>query len=197
MLEVLYETGGFRMGVMQSRDTLDDLMREPGKAELIGGRIVRFMPTGYRPGRVAFTIARRLDDFARTIARGVVCTDGTGFAVPELSSGRESFSPDAAYYDGPLPPDEMDFIKGPPTFAVEVRSKSDYGPVAEASIAAKRADYFEAGTLVVWDVDPQAKTIRSYRSDAPDSPATFGPGDRADAEPALPGWRVVVDDLLA
>ena len=38
--------------------------REPGKAELIGGRIVRLMPTGRRPNRIAFQIARSLDDFA-------------------------------------------------------------------------------------------------------------------------------------
>src|SRR3989442_1741661 len=46
----------------------------------------------------------------------------------------------------------MGFIQGPPTFAVEVRSESDYGPAADAQVGAKRADYFLAGTLVVWDV---------------------------------------------
>ena len=44
--------------------TLDDLAREPGKAELIGGRIVRLMPTGRRPNRVAGRIFRSLADFA-------------------------------------------------------------------------------------------------------------------------------------
>ena len=29
--------------------------------------------------------------------------DGVGFAIPEISSTRESFCPDAAYYDGLLP----------------------------------------------------------------------------------------------
>jgi Uma2 family endonuclease len=202
MIEIGYnvgspdETGGFQMGVMQSRATLDDLMREPGKAELIGGRIVRFMPTGLRPNQVAAEIFVSLRAYARASGKGVASTDGLGFAVPELSSGRESFSPDAAYYDGPLPPDVMDFIKGPPTFAVEVRSKTDYGPAAEVTITAKRADYFEAGTLVVWDVDPEALTILSYRSDAPDHPTTFGPGDRAHAEPATTGWTIEVDELF-
>src|SRR5213078_1776946 len=37
--------------------------------------------------------------------------------------------------------------------AVEVRSKSDYGPKAERAMAAKRAEYFAARTQVVWDVD--------------------------------------------
>lgn len=133
----------------RTRATLADRMAEPGKAELIGGRVVPLLPTGYRPNRVAARIFRSLDDHAVAIGRGVAFTDDMGFAVPELSSGRQSFSPDAAYVLGPIPSDEMDFVAGPPTLAVEVRSKGDYGGAAEAEIAAKRADYFEAGTAVV------------------------------------------------
>ena len=43
-------------------------------------------------------------------------TDNMGFAVPELSSGRQSFSPDVSYYLGPLPFNPMRFVEGPPTF---------------------------------------------------------------------------------
>lgn len=179
------------------RATLDDLLREPGKAELIGGRIVRYMATGHRPSTVAFRIARRLADYVDDLGRGVVHPDGIGYAVPELPSGRESFSPDVSYYTGSLPVNEMRFIEGPPDFAVEVRSENDYGPAAERAMAAKREDYFAAGTLVVWDVDPEAKTVAAYRSDAPDRPRTFGPGETAHAEPAVPGWRVEVDRLMA
>ncbi len=85
------------------------------------------------------------------------------FGVAELSSGRESFMSDIAYYFGPFPSNDMRWIDGPPTFAVEVRSENDYGPAALVEQAAKRADYFEAGTLVVWDVDAVAELIHSYR----------------------------------
>ena len=119
------------------RETIADLMNEPGKAELIGGRIVRLMATGFRPNRVTFKIARLLDDDVTATGLGVVCTDGIGFAVPELTSGRESFSPDVAYYHGPLPPDDIDFISGPPTLAVEVRSKTDKGKSADQSVKSK------------------------------------------------------------
>ena len=40
----------------------------------------------------------------------------------------------------------MKFFQGAPVFAVEVRSEGDYGPRAEREMAAKRADYFAAGT---------------------------------------------------
>ena len=183
--------------VTQAKATLDDLHRVEGKAELISGRIVHLMPTGYKPNRVAGVIYRSLDDHAMAAGRGVAFTDNMGFAVPELSSGRQSFSPDSSYYIGPVPQDDMDFVEGPPTFAVEVRGKSDYGASAEAKMAAKRADYFEAGTKVVWDVDPEAQLIRSYRSPTPDRPTVFSAGQIADAEPAVPGWRLPVDRVFA
>jgi Uma2 family endonuclease len=180
----------------QTAATPDDLHRVEGRAELIGGRIVRFPTRCVRSGRVIGRTCRSLGDYAERLGRGDAYTGTMGFVVPELASGRRSFSPDAAYYLGPLPADDMDFIEGPPTFAVEVRSKGDYGPAAEADLAAKRADYFEAGTLMVWDVDPRAERVRAYRAETPDRAVVWGPGDVADAEPAVPGWRVAVDDLL-
>lgn len=179
------------------RETLDDLLKTEGKAELVGGRIVEQMPTGFRPSRIAFRIARNLDDHADATGAGWVFGDNMGFAVPELPSGRESFSPDASYYVGPQPADPMCFVEGPPTFAAEIRSEGDYGDAAERKLAAKREDYFQAGTLVVWDVDPVAGCIWKYSAARPDQPERFGRGDQADAEPAVPGWRVAVDWIFA
>jgi Uma2 family endonuclease len=178
--------------------TLDDLAQVEGKAELIGGRIVKFMPSGDAPSEVAFEIAISLRTYARRRGVGVAYPDGIGYAlVPPLPNGRQSFSPDASYYVGPRPKNRMKFIQGAPTFAVEVRSEHDYGDAAEAEMAAKRADYFAAGTLVVWDVDPVAETIAAYRHVAPTQPVIFRKGQVADAEPAAPGWRLAVDDLFA
>jgi Uma2 family endonuclease len=182
------------MAAPATRATKADLYNTPGKAELIGGRIVHLMATGRRPNRIAGRIYRSLDDHAIAIGVGEVYTDNIGFTIPELPSGRESFSPDASYYNGPFPADDMKFIEGPPTFAVEVRSATDYGDAAEAEMSAKRDDYFLAGTQVVWDVDPQAETIRCYRAGLLAN--EFHRGDMADAEPAVPGWRMSVDNVF-
>jgi Uma2 family endonuclease len=151
------------------------------------------MPTGRLPNRVAFRITRSLDDHATQTGQGEAYADNIGFAVPALASGRESFSPDASYYDGPLPINPMRFIEGPPKFAAEVRSENEYTESAEAKMADKRTDYFAAGTMVVWDVDPLAECIHVYRSSDPNQPVTFHRGQTADAEPAVPGWRVSLD----
>lgn len=176
--------------------TIDDLYKVEGKAELIAGRIVELMATGHLPNLVAGEIYFQLKLYVRQTGKGEAYTDSMGFAIdPPLNSGRQSFSPDVSYYDGPLPANPMRFVDGPPTLAVEVRSENDYGRAAERDIAAKRDDYFQAGTLVVWDVDPLAETVTVYRTSDPTNPIVYRRGDVAEADPAVPGWRLPVDDL--
>ena len=175
--------------------TIEELYDIPGKAELVNGEIIRMTPTGARPGNAAFEIAASLRQYARRTGRGRAVPDNVGFRV-DLPR-RQSFSPDAAYFVGEDP--GMRFYEGAPLFAAEVRSEGDYGPAAEQAIAEKRADYFAAGTLVVWDVDLlSADIVRVYRVDAPHQPTIYRLGDYAEAEPAVPGWSMpVMDDLFS
>jgi Uma2 family endonuclease len=185
------------MSTVSQRATLDDLYRTEGKAELIGGRIVYHMATGIRPNEVAGNIYVSLRAYVKQTGRGRAFTDHVGFAIPKLPSGRESFSPDASFYDGPLPADLMRFVSGPPTLAVEVRSEGDYGDAAEAEMAAKRDEYFAVGAMLVWHVDPVAETIDCYYAHSPTKAIRFQRGQVADAEPVVPGWRISVDEVFA
>ncbi len=64
-------------------------------------------------------------------------------------------------------------------------------------MAQKRADYFAAGTLVVWDVDVlRDKLVRVYRSSNPESPTVNRRGEISEAEPALPAWTIAVDEIF-
>jgi len=178
----------------QRAATVADLYREEGKAELVGGKIVRFMSTGRKPIYATCEIFISLRLYLRAMGRaGIAFPDNAGFLV-DLPN-RRSFSPDAGYYVGP--DSGMRFFEGAPVFAVEVRSENDYVPRAEAEMAQKRRDYFAAGTLVVWDVDLLGdEIVRKYVADAPDAPTIFRRGDLADAEPAVPGWTLSVSDLF-
>jgi len=174
--------------------TVEDLARVPehGKAELVHGELRLMSPTGGLPGYVAFQIAMSLDKYARHTRRGHALPDNVGFLVN--LPHRKSFSPDTAFYTGEL---RMKFLEGAPVFAVEVRSEEDYGPAAEREMAEKRADYFAAGTLVVWDVDLQSEeVVRVYRAGNSDQPTKYRRGDVAEAEPAVPGWTMAVEDLF-
>lgn len=177
----------------RSRATIEDLYRAPGKAEIVDGQLLVRKPTGGRPGYAAVEIFASLREHARRTGRGRAVTDNNAFRV-DLPN-RESFSPDAAFYIGLDP--GMGFYEGAPVFAVEVRSQGDYGSTAEIAMAEKRRDYFTAGTLVVWDVDLLGKEIvRVYRATNPDVPTVYQRGAAAEAEPAVPGWSMRVDDLL-
>ena len=174
--------------------TLNDLrhVAENGKAELVKGELVLMSPTGGLPGYAAGEIFASLREYAQRTRNGYAFADNVGFIVnlPE----RQSFSPDAAFYTGEL---TMKFLNGAPVFAVEVRSEGDYGPTAEQEMAQKRADYFAAGTLVVWDVDLKGDdVVHSYNAINPDEPSIYRRGEQAAAEPAVPGWTLAVDRLF-
>lgn len=173
--------------------TIEDLYRVRGKAELVDGKILHMAPTGWKPGYAGDEIFVSLRAYVRRTGTGYAVGDNKAFLVS--LSHRKSFSPDAAYYIGTDP--GMRFFEGAPAFAAEVRSQGDYGARAERAMARKRADYFAAGTLVVWDVDLLSEdVVRVYRASDPEHPTLYRRGESAEAEPAVPGWTMPVDDLF-
>jgi Uma2 family endonuclease len=178
-----------------TRATIEALYKIPGngKAEIINGEVVRIMPTGGKPGRASGKIFLSLSGYEQTNGGGYAFPDNVGFIV-DLPN-RQSFSPDAAWYTGEL--EGMKFLSGAPAFAVEVRSENDYGPAVERELAEKRRDYFAAGTLAVWDVDLLSDDVtRVYRFTDPEIPTIYKRGEVAEAEPAVPGWTMPVDELF-
>src|SRR5437763_620004 len=178
----------------KTQATVEDLYRIPdnGKAEIVNGEIVLVSPTGDMPGRAGGAIYVSLRGIERR-AGGRAYPDNVGFRV-ELPN-RKSFSPDAAFYVGK--PSGMKFLEGAPVFAAEIRSENDYGREAEVELASKRRDYFAAGTLVVWDVDLLSNdVVKVYRASDPDNPKVYRRGEGAEAEPALPSWRLSVYELF-
>lgn len=172
--------------------TIDDLYKVEGKAELVNGEIVEMSPNGGLPNFAARQITLSLVQYERQFSSGYGV--GENGAVVVNLPNRKSFSPDAAFYKGQI---TMKFFEGAPVFAVEVRSDGDYGAGAERRMALKRADYFAAGTSVVWDVDLLSdEVVRVYRSTTPDGPKIYKRGQLAEAEPAVPNWTMAVDDLF-
>jgi Uma2 family endonuclease len=172
--------------------TIEDLYKVEGKAELVNGEIVEMPLTGGLPHYAARQITISLATYERNIRNGYAIADSAAFVVN--LPHRKSFSPDAGFYIGEI---TMKFFRGAPVFAVEVRSENDYGPRAEKQMAQKRADYFAAGTLVVWDVDLLSDdVVRVYRASDPVTATIYRKGQVAEAEPAVPGWTMSVDELF-
>jgi Uma2 family endonuclease len=55
-------------------------------------------------------------------------------------------------------------------------------------------DYLDAGTRLVWIVDPDLRTVTVHRSGAPW--LVRGEDDALDGEDVVPGFRVRVGDLF-
>ena len=169
---------------------VDELARVEGKAEIIHGQIVHLPITGIEPGYAGDEIFVSLRQYARESGFGLAVGDGKGFLT--RLPHRQSFSPDTAFYIGPA--SGMKFFPEAPVFAVE----GDDGHAAEHPVADKRADYFAAGTQVLWDVDLLGPdTVHTFRvGDATTPAAVYRCGDHAEAEGAVPDWTMPVDDLF-
>ena len=174
-------------------ETLEDLLYQiKQKAEIVDGHIILMPPSGALPGLASDNIRYSLGEYSKRQKNGCAFGSNTAFMV-DLPH-RQSFSPCAGFYVGPWP--GMKFFQGAPVFAVEVREEEDYGPRAERERAAKRLDYFAAGTLVVWDVDLLSENVvRVYRTGEKE-PTVYCRGQVAEAEPAVPGWTMAVDDIF-
>ena len=180
---------------VKSQATIESLYHVPenGKAEIVNGELRLMSPTGDLPGSAALEIVVSLHAYSRRTGTGRAYGDNVGFIVN--LPNRKSFSPDAAYYVGPRAGGK--FLEGAPVFAVEVRSEGDYGPAAEQEMKEKRRDYFAAGTLVVWDADVlRDEVVRVYRASDQTNPTVYHHGEMAEAEPAVPGWTMPVEDLF-
>jgi Uma2 family endonuclease len=179
---------------VKTEATIEDLYQVEGKAEIVNGELILMSPSGDLHGSAAGEVFASLREYARRTGVGRAYGDALGFVVN--LPNRKSFSPDAAYHVGART--GRKFLEGAPVFAVEVRSDGDYGPAAEREMAAKRRDYFAAGTQVVWDVDLfEAECVRVYRASDPEQSTVYRRGEIAEAEPAVPGWTMAVNDLFS
>ena len=169
--------------------TADELLAYPApdqRVELVRGRLLVREPPGGRHGEIEARIVGALSTYltrdrdARRVeqTRGrLVCGDSGFWLSRDPDTVR---APDAAYIsrercDGAIPEGYADFA---PDLVVEVRSPSDRpGP-----LLAKIGDWLDAGTRVVWVVDPRARQVAIYREDG--------------AQCLLEGEDVLQDDAL-
>lgn len=162
-----------------------ELMRTEGRAEIVSGAIRQFDFYTHKVSRARGAILVSLHQFLED-KRPCAASSSLAFLVDLPHRG--SFSPPVSVFD--LPPAGMKFPVGAPMFAVEIET-------GEEDLAAKRADYFAAGTLVVWGVDLLSEEIvRSYTAQNPKAPQVFKRGQVANAQPAVAGWTMEVDRLF-
>lgn len=101
-------------------------------------------PSCAEHGPIGNAVLVSLIVFSKLSGTGKACGDNAGFLCDLLP--RKSYSPDVAWYVGPIPENRLKFLPQPPAFSVEIRSENDFGAAAERKMAAQRADHFAVGT---------------------------------------------------
>jgi Uma2 family endonuclease len=155
--------------------------------ELVRGRVVR-EPRPARPhGRLQVRISRLLAEWVDGHGRGEVTSESGYVLFEEPATVR---GPDIAVSLSPSDADVGGWTLGPPDVAVEISSPSD----TSSAMQAKVLDYLQAGTSLVWIVDPSARTVTVYRPDG--SAALLREGDLLVGEDVLPGFSISLLDLF-
>jgi hypothetical protein len=180
---------------IKSQATIEDLYHVPenGEAEILNGELRLMSPAGDLPGRAALRVAVSLDTQSRLTGAARAYGDNVGFTVN--LPNRQSFSPDAVFYVGPRTGGK--FLEGAFVFAVEVRSEGDYGPAAERDMAANASRLLRRRhRRRLGGGGAQIRNHDGVSSERSQQCHHLRRGEVAEAEPALPGWSMPVDDLF-
>jgi Uma2 family endonuclease len=104
--------------------------------------------------------------------------------IPDVSFASWGRFPDRRIPQKPIP-------ALTPDLAVEVLSEGN----TPGEMKRKREDYFVAGVSVVWEVDPERRTVTVYTADGRSN--VLGIGDRLDGWTVLPGFSLEVNELFS
>lgn len=173
--------------------TADELLHLnlPNKrTELVRGVLIVREPAGYQHGEVAMNLAASLHTFVKPRGLGRVLAAETGFILERAPDTVRA--PDVGFVsaDREPVPRPIGYAPFAPDLAVEVLSPDDRpGEVLE-----KVGDWLNAGTRLVWVVDPIRRGARVYRADG--SEAQLGADDVLDGEDLLPGYRFRLADVF-
>ena len=159
------------------------------RTELVRGRLVVREPAGDRHGRVAMNLALRLGAHVAGAELGQLFAAETGFTLFQAPDTVRA--PDVAFIRRErLPQATTGFLQIAPDVAVEVLSPGDRA----GGVLAKVGDWLEAGTRLVWVIDPERRIARVYRPDGTESSLTEG--QSLDGEDVVPGFSCLLGSIL-
>jgi Uma2 family endonuclease len=160
------------------------------QVELVRGRLVVKESPGYRHGDITARLTFELMQYVRAHDLGQVVAGDPGFTLARNPDTVRA--PDVAFVQRARVPDPLPtaFAEFAPDLAVEVLSPSD----RPAEILAKVGDWLNAGTRLVWIVDPARRQARVYRQDGTE--AVLSGTDVLDGEDVLPGFTCAIVAIL-
>jgi Uma2 family endonuclease len=182
-----------RMNPQPGTATVDDLLEWQAKCdvtlELVDGTLVE-KARGSWEGRLSLILGYLLEAFLEDHDLGLAFP-GDGHLRIELDLVR---APDLSFVswdqlpDRELPDDALWTVY--PNLAVEVVSRSN----RPGELARKRREYFDAGTSLVWTIDPPSRTATIHTS--VDEFVTIDEDGLLEGANVLPGFELRLGDLF-
>lgn len=178
--------------------TADDVLELPkpddiNGYEFVDGQPVPVMPASPIHGRLIVEVARLLANHViEHRLAGKVYSDAA-FVLGLPHDPERMRAPDVAYVERSKVEAHADpeiIFRCAPDLVVEIDLTSAKKPGGQQRIV----DYLEAGSRLVWAIDPHARMATVYR---PDGSARLLRADEAlDGEDVVPGFRVLLSDLF-
>ncbi len=159
--------------------------------ELVRGELVPVTPAGREHGALTAFLIAELTAFVRARNLGRVYNE-LGFKLftnpdtvraPDVSF--VSWDREAAFKG------RRGFVPGAPDLAIEIVSEDN----TAAQLAAKATEYLEAGTRLVWVVDPESRQVTVHRPDQ--AVLTLSATQTLDGGDVLPGFTLLLTRLFA
>jgi Uma2 family endonuclease len=174
--------------------TAEQLLRMPDagcRYELISGELKKIPPAGWEHGAVGGRLHTLLGHHVLEHRLGEVFEGETGFLLARDPDTVRA--PDIAFVAADriaAAPRQRGFWPGAPDLAVEVVSPGD----TQREIDEKVMAWLDAGTRLVWVVNPTWRTVTVYRSRR--EIRTLTEDDELSGEDVVPGFRCRVGDVF-
>ena len=154
--------------------------------EYVNGELIPMPPLSREHGEISVNVIRYLDAHVYQNKLGHLYTAETTFQVRERTA-----KPDVAFVStARLTGDKTKGFSIPPDLAIEVVSPSD----VQSRIVEKALAYLDAGTHLVWVLEPVAKTVTIYRSET--DIETLTRNDTLTGEDVIPGFTCPIAHLF-
>jgi Uma2 family endonuclease len=172
-------------------EALFELPADGLRHELVKGELRTMPPAGSEHGSVGMNLAGPLNYYVKMHRLGVVFMAETGFV---LSRNPDTVrAPDISFIAKAKVPASgvpKTFWPGAPDLAVEVVSPND----RVYEIDEKVEDWLEAGTSLVWVVNPRRRTVTVYRPG--ENPLVLDKAATLDGLDVVPGFQCRVSDIF-
>ena len=152
-----YEQAAISLTPLETDMTLEDFLESDLEGyEYMKGVLIPMPPTSGEHGEISSNVQWYLYSHVRENQLGRVYTSDTGFRI-----GERVLMPDIAFVSSArLPDDRRKAFSIPPDLAAEIVSPTDI----QYRVIEKAFTYLDAGTRLVWVIEPVAKTVTVYRS---------------------------------